>query len=527
MATRRRKKSSATSPASALKKRARKTLDLGAAFDDNDEHIESSDDDDDDNNTPSFQEEDEESSEEENLDVKKVRLAREYLEKIDAADVSSSSEEEEESDEDERDAISRKLQRDRLKREGKLEQDYADKLQQTINVLETTVIEQRPAISHAEAAAEAWVDAGFVKLLSGHDLTPTCVALQSSGEKAVSGSKDHSVILWDIEKQSRIAYLCPQWKKKKKDDDNKSTRTAGQVLSVACSDDGRYAVVGKRDATVSVFDIRAGKDNLVKTFEGHKGPVTSLAFRSQSLQLFSASSDRCIRHYNLEEMLYLETLYGHQFGVTGIDCHRRERPISVARDRTARAWKLTEDSHLIFRGGAKVQAADTVTVIKDDWFVTGHEDGVVSLWMTDKKRAVASVDQAHGVGKAIVSVAAIKGSDVMASGSSDGNLRFWKVQTGRTVKERRIEQLSCQIPVHGFINDIAFGPKAKFCVAAVGQEHRCGRWERVEKAKNRLAIIQLQPTGDQEESSGSESSSVADMAVAAKMGTSIDFEALD
>ena len=43
----------------------------------------------------------------------------------------------------------------------------------------------------------------------------------------------------------------------------------------------------------------------------------------------------------------------------------------------------------------------------------------------------------------------------------------------------------------GFINDVAIGPRARFCVAAVGQEPRLGRWDRVPSAKNRFAIIPL------------------------------------
>lgn len=492
----RRKKNIAT--ASSGNKRSRKSLDLAArGFDkEDDELIESSDDDDQRDNTPSFQEESE--SEEENLDVKKVRLAREYLEKIDAADDSSSDEDgASDDDDDEHDTVSRKLQRDRLKRDGTLERDYAEKVEESVVVLQKKIVEARPAILSPEASAAFWVDAGYVSLLSGHDLTPTCVALTGDGCKAISGSKDHSVLLWDIETQKKLATLCDHWKRKPGCD-----RTAGQVLSVACSDDGKYVAVGKRDAMVSIYDIRGGeKSGLIKTFAGHKGAITSLTFRSQSHQLFSASEDRCIRHYNLDEMLYLETLYGHQFGVTGIDCYRRERPVSVARDRTARAWKLAEDAHLIFRGGSRVQSADCVTCVKDDWFVTGHEDGVVSLWMTEKKRAVTSVEHSHGVnkhsglGRGVVSISSIKGSDVVATGSSDGYLRFWKVRTGRTVKERGIEAIS-QIPVHGFINAIACDRKAKFCVAAIGQEHRCGRWERVSRAKNRLAIIKLQAPDD-------------------------------
>lgn len=207
----------------------------------------------------------------------------------------------------------------------------------------------------------------------------------------------------------------------------------------------------------------------------------------------------------------METLYGHQFGVTGIDCHRKERPISVGRDRTARAWKLQEDTHLIFRGGGRLSPADCVSVIKDDWFLTGHENGQLSLWMTEKKKAVAAIEYAHGKindlsggqGNGVGSISALKGSDVACTGSHDGYLRFWKVKTGQTVEERGLEPLS-HIPIHGYINDIAVGPKTKFCVVAVGQEPRLGRWSRVSKAKNRLAIVKLQPDGSEEEGSVSE-----------------------
>jgi ribosomal RNA-processing protein 9 len=149
---------------------------------------------------------------------------------------------------------------------------------------------------------------------------------------------------------------------------------------------------------------------------------------------------------------------------------------------------------LIYRGGARAFAADAVTVIKDDWFVTGHDDGNISLWVTEKKRAVGSIEQAHGStnghNNAIVSIDAVKGSDVFASGSCDGYLRLWKVNTDRNPKERGISSL-CAVPAYGFINGIAWERSSRFCVVALGQEHRLGRWGRIPKAKNRVAIIQI------------------------------------
>lgn len=295
----RKKKIEGLSSDSPAGKKKLKAVDLG--WKGEDEHIDS-DDEEEERFHMGDPLDDESVEEEEALDAKRVRLARQYLEKLEGdPDDDSSSSSEEESDEDEHqtqhdkgfDRIGAKLQRERLKREGLLERTVADKVALSLENMRPSHAGKTSSTKlDARAHAREWVDCGNVKLLRGHDLTPTCVALQSDGSRAISGSKDHSVLLWDIENEKRSHTLYPQWEKGQKLD---SLRTLGEVLSVACSDDGRYAAIGRRDATVSIFDIRADKNNLVKTFEGHKGAVTCLSFRTQSLQLFSGSEDRCIR----------------------------------------------------------------------------------------------------------------------------------------------------------------------------------------------------------------------------------------
>jgi len=438
-----------------------------------DDRIDSSSEEDEDVREPPLQEEEEE-EEKEALAVKQVRLAREYLENIDGNSDESSSEDESD-DDDDRDALSRKLQRERLRRQGTLQRFLAEKTQKHVAAISESM--------ENSTEASAWIESGNVSLLRGHDLTPTSVALSHTADRAISGSKDHSVFLWDVENQTRLATLQPRWTA-----DSEADRTPGQVLSVALSDDGKFGVTGKRDGTISVFDIRT--QNVVKEFTGAKEAITSLAFQSQTNQLFSACEDRCIRYYNLDEMMVMETLYGHQFGATCIDCYQKERPVSVARDRTLRAWKIEEDSHLIYRGGARLQSAQSVSMIKDDWFLTGHDDGHLCFWMSGKKKAVATIDEAHGAGNEIVSVSAVRGSDLAATGSCDGSLRLWHARSGSTMDERGLDPLG-SIPLRGFINSIAFENKARFCIAAVGQEHRLGRWSRIKGAKNRIAIVTL------------------------------------
>lgn len=285
--------------ASSGNKRVKKSIDLAwAGSDHDDEHddvsIESEEDDEFFDHHGKHGQEASEDEEEETVDAKRVRLAREYLDKIEADESSSSSESEEDEEElSARDRIGRKLQKDRLKRQGTYERAVAKTVANDVALMQKEMRTAAPTT--AEEEAKAWVASGNVKYLRGHDLTPTCVALQANGERALSGSKDNSVILWDVESSKRITNVCNQWNTT----DLGEPRGNGEVLAIACSDDGRYAAVGRRDATVNIFDIRlSGKKqstNLVTSFKGHKRAVTSLSFRTQSLQLFSGSEDRCIR----------------------------------------------------------------------------------------------------------------------------------------------------------------------------------------------------------------------------------------
>ncbi|KAL7441605.1 hypothetical protein ACHAXH_010038 [Discostella pseudostelligera] len=355
----------------------------------------------------------------------------------------------------------------------------------------------------AELYAKAWLDAKVVTYHRGHDLTPTCVALSQDGHTAFSGAKDGSLIMWNVQGGGKkVSCILPVVKR----GNANRNRNRREIMAIATSDDDRYLAVGGRDNCVRIFDIRTlGKTTSssssssatpITTFEGHKKAVMALTFRSRTLDLYSGSEDRCIRRYDLNAMTYVETLYGHQSPIVGIHCAHKNRPVSIAKDRTVRVWKVEEDSHLVFRPGGDVGSAECVSAIQDGWFVTGHEDGRLALWREEKKRPVSNIIvAAHGfqggtsaVPRSVMCCDALGLSDVLATGSNDGYLRLWRVSTAE--KDAGITPLDT-VPMHGHINSIALGPGGKFAVAAVGQEPRMGRWDRVPRAKNRFAIIQL------------------------------------
>lgn len=53
-------------------------------------------------------------------------------------------------------------------------------------------------------------------------------------------------------------------------------------------------------------------------------------------------------------MGYVETLFGHQDPILSIDSLRSDNCVSVGgRDKTARYWKIVEETQLVFRGGGR------------------------------------------------------------------------------------------------------------------------------------------------------------------------------
>ena len=73
-------------------------------------------------------------------------------------------------------------------------------------------------------------------------------------------------------------------------------------------------------------------------------------------------------------MMYVETLFGHQDEVLGLDSLSQERAISCG-DTSVHLWKVVEQSQLIFRGHNN--SIDCISMINEENFVTGSQDGFV------------------------------------------------------------------------------------------------------------------------------------------------------
>ncbi|NWZ30606.1 U3IP2 protein, partial [Asarcornis scutulata] len=326
-----------------------------------------------------------------------------------------------------------------------------------------------------------------IRVLRGHQQPITCLVISPDDKFIFSAAKDGSVIKCKWFCFGKRLYVMPGGKK----GTGQHMGHTAQVLCMAISSDGKYLVTGDRNKLILVWEAATCKR--LHTFTGHRDAVSGLSFQKGTHQLYSASHDRSVKVWNVAENAYVETLFGHQDVVTGLDSLSRECCVtSGGRDGTVRVWKIPEESQLIFYGHQG--SIDCIQLINEEHMVSGADDGSVALWGLTKKKPLALVRQSHGTQGEndlqqpywVSAVAALRNSDLVATGSHSGSVKLWKCGEGF----RKLEPL-CDIPLVGFINSLKFSATGDFLVAGVGQEHRLGRWWRAKEAKNSICIIPL------------------------------------
>ncbi|KAJ1556085.1 pre-rRNA processing protein, partial [Cladochytrium tenue] len=275
-----------------------------------------------------------------------------------------------------------------------------------------------------------------------------------------------------------------------------------------------YIYTGSKDATIAKWDFWTGKlehvfpggikptkkalkaygEKTIKRHVGHSDQILCLAASSDGSFVASGGRDKgihvwTIKLWNVDELSYIETLFGHQDHIQSIDSLQMERCVTAgSRDRTIRLWKIPEESQLIFRGGGGSEVIDdlatgillpteieekkrqlkeaasagygacmdTVAYIDEETFVSGSDTGAISLWNVGRKKPLFTRLGCHGPADEsscnwIISLAAVRYSDVFASGSCDGFIRLWKVFR----EEKNFEALN-SIPIAGYINSLQF-----------------------------------------------------------------------
>jgi WD40 repeat protein len=225
-------------------------------------------------------------------------------------------------------------------------------------------------------------------ILEGHSDYVKTVSITPDGSRAVSGSSDKTLRLWDLRSGKCIRTLEGH---------------AGAVYSVNMTPDCKRAVSGSADRTLRLWNLKTGE--CIKTLRGHTEIVGAVSITPDGSRAVSGSSDKTVRVWNLESGKCLWILEGHSDYVKTVSITPDgSRAVSGSSDKTLRLWDL--------RSGKCIRT------------LIGHTGAIRSVSITpDGGRAVSGSHSKYGIDT--------KERDC-------GDLRLWNLENGtclRTLEE--------------------------------------------------------------------------------------------
>lgn len=134
------------------------------------------------------------------------------------------------------------------------------------------------------ASAEQLTNVG---VLRGHkDWVTQIATTQQVPDMILSSSRDKSIIVWNLSREDGN-FGVPK---------RRLTGHSHFVSDVVISSDGQFALSGSWDHTLRLWDLQRGVTT--RRFVGHTKDVMSVAFSADNRQIVSASRDRSIKLWN-------------------------------------------------------------------------------------------------------------------------------------------------------------------------------------------------------------------------------------
>jgi WD40 repeat protein len=256
------------------------------------------------------------------------------------------------------------------------------------------------------------------RILEGHTGNVNAVALSADGKRAVSGSDDSTLRVWDLEGIQPPCIL-----------EGDTT----MVSAVAISGDGKRVIAGSTGYTVQVWDLEHSRRPRILKGKGHTRPVVAVAISGDGNRAISSSADKTVQVWDLEHNRPLQLLQGLTHEVAAVALSRDgKRAVLGSWDTTLLIWDLVGNQPpRVLRGhtcgirAVAISADGKRAASSSGTVVRGCGDNTIRVWDLEGNQSVSIL---KGHAGSVCAVALSADGKCVVSGSDDYTVRVWDLE---------------------------------------------------------------------------------------------------
>jgi WD40 repeat protein len=254
---------------------------------------------------------------------------------------------------------------------------------------------------------------------TGHDGWVNSVSFSPTGDMIATASDDKTAKLWDLQGNCLVTFTHNDL-----------------VNSVSFNPNGNTIATASLDKTAKLLNLQG---NCLVTFTGHNDWVNSVSFSPTGDTIATASDDKTAKLWDLEGNC-LVTFTGHEDSVNSVSFNPTGDAIATAShdDGTAKLWDLNGNCLVTFT--AHNDSVRSVSFSPTgDTIATASQDGTAKLWdlqgnlLADfsgyKGNLLKGEADFVKLKSPIYSICFSRDGKFLITGSADGKVRFWPIES--------------------------------------------------------------------------------------------------